>query len=770
MTRLKKVLISLLLFSLLLNTQYSFAFDNARDKKFSLTEADISWLKKVIIKAIENLITQISANKAKLKAQVGGGQSGSGADVSSKPRPLALGACKPNKSRIECSGIYEDIFAYQDPLEAITVDTAIIIDKAEKECFQKYKNYLISHYNSFDEFRKDSAQYLTSILSEDGDTVLCTISKGTIEERDSDFLLKLNENLYFKRSFNNNFPQVYRPRYTKNKGNESINLNFEAGLFETDEYEIPKSKAVSNVWAALLSSFFTPKGEKIYSITLNNTPYRLSLDSEQDFTESLKSFNSDELVIDTTSSSWTLKTNGYVFGQVSGSSRAILEYEGGSRDSESIRTGNKKLETKFVNLKVCPTDCVITIEEQANIVASKKGSFEGPIKVKAYHRETSKGTVKDISFSNTDPTKSPQFQWKTLKVDTVDQRSANVDIKNDQGSIANIKYDYNTEFNEKKNYNTNQINKTKKIAESVMVSQRFFYPLPGSIPGSGNNENNNSKTINISSKVNITETQSNSNLQRQGTGSLSPNIQGIYDNKSPLMLVTAPDEMKGQRIDPMAWFGEFKNFVYPAVTLLWNIIPGQPYGLTTNFESDKSVTVATRPTVVLPQKVFVSRSYDRDDPAFSGSILSEFQKFLDELEANGVDIEDKTVNSENELMEYIKNKFTNGGWWIHLGHGEPDGLVIARIAEPDEIVPYHKIVGILNKKGVRLDVVALNSCYGGHIPIAAKVIGSISVIIANRLEETEGLGTLFGFGTNYFNYTAGDILKKLRELTGLGCQ
>jgi len=47
------------------------------------------------------------------------------------------------------------------------------------------------------------------------------------------------------------------------------------------------------------------------------------------------------------------------------------------------------------------------------------------------------------------------------------------------------------------------------------------------------------------------------------------------------------------------------------------------------------------------------------------------------------------------------------------------------------------------------------------------IIGSISVGIS-RL-ETGGLGTLFGFGTNYFNYTTGDILEKLWKLSGLGC-
>ncbi len=471
-----------------------------------------------------------------------------------------------------------------------------------------------------------------------------------------------------------------------------------------------------------------------------NAPFRFSLNSDNDLTDNLAASAGKDLTIDEKNSTWTLHTSGTVSGRID------LAVDEGKGSPPTLRNGGITLSA----LEFCPTACTISDTETLHAIATKTGRSDtvtGKITVDTVHTENYTGTGSaDLSTGsvhwNTDlhVTKDDVRKWTHKLADS----SSNWTYIGDIHSTADLKpfLKYSKLVSDIK----------KDLDYQATRSMRGVEKGGAHINRHEENSTDNGVTTTI----------------RTGTGSLgstdNPVWSGVYDNQKepyktcdPSLYITSPASLAGQCNDPFSSIASKYTNTY----LLNTIVPGF---FTAGYRSEegKSTTIQSRKTKALPQTITVFTSYLPGDPAYTPELKQTISRFKAQVQAMGVIVKEFSTDSPDKMKAALSD-IASGAWVVNLGHGTPAGIYAG-----EDLVPWYSIDMILHAKQIKLDVFAADSCFAGHAPLSATIVGSISYGLGGSDATQGGIGSVFGIGSNFFHYTANDLTQTLSQM--LGCR
>lgn len=254
---------------------------------------------------------------------------------------------------------------------------------------------------------------------------------------------------------------------------------------------------------------------------------------------------------------------------------------------------------------------------------------------------------------------------------------------------------------------------------------------------------------------------------RDGTGSVNTTnleLKGIYDKQDALMLVTDPDSMAGQKVEPFSYCpAQFIPDV--GFRLSFGYVPGM-FDAANNFAEVEKIVIATRPVEAVPSVIHVWYSYLDGDPAFTDAQETAVEEFLSDIESKfdgRMVIKRHQTNNLSDMAGAL-DSLDDGSWLINLGHATSGGLKAG-----NDFLPYDEIYRVLKRKQVKLSVAAGDSCFFAYIPIGERVLGSLSYGISGDYLQVGDYGalnfnTLLGVGECMFSYTTDDLLKQIGEL------
>lgn len=408
---------------------------------------------------------------------------------------------------------------------------------------------------------------------------------------------------------------------------------------------------------------------------------------------------------------------------------------------------------KLTKLEFCPNGCKISIEENLDIESKQDKTFpKGTITSEVNHKETYTG------FGQSDLA-AKSISWKSLVLDKTDNRKWSQSLTYANGK--HVEY-YGSNLTEGRLQPlTLQLATGKKMnIDSTVIRDITITDNPSSkvMISSRREARIYKKEKNIDGAV--TASGTSYSLTRYGANPPYEEI-GVFDNPDGSVKLTAPVSMKGRRVsDPF-----FLSDISPYTSNIYNSGTAYVPGLfTASYKATETLaTISTRSAKLLPEKLYVFRSYDKSDPVLLPAVMSYIDIWLKTLAAKGITVVNVDTNSPIKLKNAFANAKT-GDWIFNLGHGLPTGLVAGfeiNKVKGSNIVSYKDIQSILKKKGVRIDVFSGISCYSGRAGLASTVIGPTGVGIA-ILGET--LGNTMGIGGNSWNMTIDDVESALNEI------
>lgn len=539
------------------------------------------------------------------------------------------------------------------------------------------------------------------------------------------------------RKFEISLPSKFQESESINSGNEVKKYAMNLLVNSESKFGIENKKLVLQ----------TPK----IDVSGNFSNYTiLDMKAEENLLKSV----SNSLSVDS-GSSWKVTTSGLVDYGVEGTfelknyDRSVSIDKNGYVDSTGYTTEaliNNSV--KLTKLEFCTKGCKVSIRETLNIKADKKDATStGKVTSWADHEEIYNGFGQGDLNTKT-------ISWKELALDKTDNRKWSQDLTYADGKVVK----YTGSIDTKGTFLPLQTKKQDVIStvkRDVIVS---YNPA--------------SKTI-ISSeqKASVTKNEKNKDgvITRTGTSSFSNcynktqcnERNGVFDSVSDTVKLTAPKNLVGQReADPflLLYFTNYTKDIFAPGSLY---VPGL---FTASYKTEGNLaTIATRSAKLLPEKIYVFRSYDKDDPTFAPDRIEPIEAWLDSLKERQIVVVNVDTTTKDKMKKAL-SELKSGTWVFNMGHGAPDGLSLGMpysLADKSNFISYDEMQTILKSKGVKIDVFAGQTCYSGRSNLADIVIGSTGIGLANY---NGALGNLFGVGTNGWNMSTIDLVAALNEI------
>lgn len=459
-----------------------------------------------------------------------------------------------------------------------------------------------------------------------------------------------------------------------------------------------------------------------------NAVYEVKLNDSQNLLSSISSQNAD-FTFDP-KSTWKFTTTGTLKGSIN------LKY-----------TSNPTSGTKYniLSATFCPDGCQVTLNENLDIKAQKKGlsdNIKGTIISKATHSETYNG------IGAIDAT-THRIYWQDLTVKKNDDRSWSHALTYN----TNTKVNYSGQTSAKadlqpiKNLSTitSSVNKTNQVTSS-------FTSMKKTIP------------LSYIAAMNQTEKSVNNKLQsRTGTGSYTVNgvtsYNGIYDTISTQLLInnSPTKSYLNTRRNP---FSESPVSQYaPAYFQQGSIyVPGFFTALSS---TATTTTLSTPARKDLPANFVVLYSFNKNDSVWNSADKAAISQLITDMKARGVNVTTYQTQTKKAMLDAF-SKIPSGSWVLNTGHGLPNGL-----SAGNEFTTYAEIMQILKDKQIKIDVFAADSCYAGRAPLSTTVIGSIGPLYTNPSGQIlQSPGSLFG----NWNLASNDIVAALDKIAKQNAQ
>lgn len=458
-----------------------------------------------------------------------------------------------------------------------------------------------------------------------------------------------------------------------------------------------------------------------------DTDYSADLTTKEDLLQSFE--NLPDYILDIPNNNfWTLETAGNVKGSIAANWNYTKKPVEGKEPIDTL------MDTiKITKLTFCPDGCEIIIKEKANIKARKEEN-DGLLlfTISADFSSNQKGVGGgDVKTGN--------VYWASLTIN----------------DTSKTKWDYNTK------YNNGLIVRQKGLEDTINLSESLI-----KINDSSNKYSNNvivqeppSKYIEENPPITTIadEIISFTGKTNRETGKQKTNTDGMAirtetqngriisvikiktDNKGSYVIF--PEDMKGQK--PPNIYSGIENYLKNELRSIGIFKP-----------QSCNTTIATPKTQLIPKKVILITNFKKGDFAFKASepLFATFSKWL---QKRGSSIQKITARNKKDILNALSS--SNGAWVIYRGHGLPTGLA----TEGEEILRWPEIAEVLSNKNVRLDVLALETCFGGRIPssVAHQIFGSLGI---GRTKSFEGLGCMVGIGNNLeLNTSAQSLIRKL---------
>ncbi len=485
---------------------------------------------------------------------------------------------------------------------------------------------------------------------------------------------------------------------------------------------------------------------------------------KEDLGEFLTNLNSPDQKL--VGGSWTIQTDGTVYARVN------FSY---------IGTGVTLLDppnaTIIKQLDFCLAYCTINIGEHLTADLEKTGLTDyisGKVATKQDHVEAYKGK----GASTITDGKLLSLKWADLEVGRKHHLEYQTDLTRKSG-------------------NANGSTESKWKYNFLEDGQATVLPLIGKWPGKGNAmtvldrdltwsecvsrvgppnnppspcqivSNGTANTAKMTEKREV-ENGLQTSFTRTGTGNnltcSDANCDiysGIYDSDIAEMKVTSstpPPPNVDTRWSPWSGLDRYTNTYMPVS------IPGQ-FKATDN--QALATVIKSKPIAQLPTKIVVFKSWNNfDEPKASqdyNRVKSEVFDKIKVLNPNFQLIELRT-DSKASMIAALESLPPDTNWLVNFGHGEPTGIK----AGYSDLVSWSTIKLYLEKKQVRLDLFAANSCYAGHSPLAETVIGSLTP--GRYGDNYVGIGAHFndlvGIVSNHYAHNIWNLIKALKQIAG----
>lgn len=471
----------------------------------------------------------------------------------------------------------------------------------------------------------------------------------------------------------------------------------------------------------------------------------ISIGSDEKLLEpsSLSKFASSDYEIDPSLSYWNFSNTGKLNSSAEGNWDTRL---------------NPK--SKIINAKFCDQGCEIASQETMKIVANKKGLTDGI-----------KGSI--ITFQD--------HKEKVFGKGTVDADGHQHWLPNDQGMkvikddarswTQNLSYNGNpvkysggstshAEIYPIQNKSTITTTNNYKNFSAVFTTQSFpFFPWR---PRTSTVDHYDA-AINIKKQISQNDTltkmigDGSYSTYTEGSSQQASYFKGVFDVNAPSMRVTEGNLYPIGAVKSPFSMPTVEQYAQSYLSRESLKVPGY----FTAVSGDATETImSSRPVKTIPKKISVMRSYLKYDKAFTTEAVVPVDNFINEMKNKGAEVTEYDTTSKDKML----NAFvltSSGSWVINMGHGFPTGLTAG-----NDFVKYSEIDRVLKDKAIKIDVLAAESCFAGHASIAETVIGSISVGFGM---DRSIAGSLYGVGSQAWNYSAVDLVKALRKLIGSSC-
>ncbi len=560
-------------------------------------------------------------------------------------------------------------------------------------------------------------------------------------------------------------PQTFQNRSQDNSGFEAISIPVSLiAKLQKIEIFVNENGTISASGGSTITSVKGNFNNLTFSFRLNGDEDEFASEHIRDSIDA--TFLPQGIVTDWGSSSMTMTTSGLIHGAIS----ASWEF------TES--SFNPQLKMNLDKVSICSSSCTAQIEHRLRVVAKKTPTVlspsEGNIYRSALHTEKYQGTMSTLI--SPDGSGNVRLTWNTDLVidkqhnDTWDQSlttKSNTAVSQVawKGNVANSarllpaspnRSIVTTNVQKSLDSYSATIDICDPSDDEVCTQQNF----PSEIY-TRTREERVEKMIgsNPATRTGLGTLETNCPPQ-QPCGLLNFRLEGIYDSLSPKLLVTAPSDWAGKRIDlwslhtPPGSLLILEDYGYPNQSYSFSVGSGNAL---------KTVTARSNAVTLVPKNVvFISGITEHELENVFQHTIGTINSLLGSLAERGAQVSKYNAQSAVSFRTALSS-IPEGSVVILFVHGGPTGISPGGGANGgDDFISGRELRNALEK--VRAQAVYPITCFAGRYGLPHTALASIGAALGR---PSAHLGELIGLGTNPIHASADQIIEAL--LKGSTC-